>query len=77
MTDVQELKKILVSNHEVLMKKLSTTNLSGKWVAVANKKVFSGTNYSKVLSDAKDIQPEQSKILITKINSGKVSSLRF
>ncbi|MBU0758346.1 MAG: hypothetical protein KKF44_09830 [Nanoarchaeota archaeon] len=67
-------------NHKLLVKRLNSKkgkSLSGKWVAVANRKIISGESSAKVMKKAKIEEPIKEKILLTKIPTSKIHSIRF
>ncbi len=80
MKRITEVLRISQINHNYLVKCLNSKTgkkLSGKWVAVTKKRIFSDKNSKTALKKAKKIEPSREKILLVKVPNKNMLSLRF
>ena len=72
--------KVAQLNHQFLVKQLSSkkgSDYSGKWVAVAKRKIVAENSRNRALSKIKEIETERNKILLVQIPKYKNLSLSF
>ena len=75
-----EVMKTAQANHNFLVRKLESKDgkkLTGRWVAVAHRKICTASSLSSALKAMKNIEPDKEKVLLAYIPLHKHISLAF
>lgn len=77
---MNEVLKTAQMNHDFLVKKLESkqgARLTGKWIAVARRKICVSASITGALRAMKSTEPDRSRILLAHIPSQRHRSLAF